>query len=123
MMSFSSSSAAESAARALRLYTPKRWPLSLRRRFGWDTGREGRWIDAAILDRIDITAQGRRHILLITRYGTRCETGLDRYLSRVMAQSFAIQGASEDVDRLVNPPAERRSPARLPRTRAGRPPC
>jgi hypothetical protein len=45
--------------------------------------REGRWIDAAILDRIDITAQGRRHILLITRcYGTPGETGLDRYLSR-----------------------------------------
>jgi hypothetical protein len=36
--------------------------------------REGRWIDAAILDRIDITAQGRRHILLITRYGTPGET-------------------------------------------------
>ena len=38
---------------------------------------------------------------LITRYATPGETGLDRYLSRVMAQSFAVQGASEDVDRLA----------------------
>src|SRR5207244_10874122 len=50
-------------------------------------------------------AHGRRHTLLVTRYGTPGETGLDRYLSRVMAQPFAIQGTSEDVDRLVNAPA------------------
>ncbi len=61
--------------------------------------------DAEILDRIDITAQGRRHTLLITRYGTPGETGFDRYLSRVMAQSFAIRGAPEDVDRLGGAPS------------------
>jgi hypothetical protein len=61
--------------------------------------------DAEIVDRIDITAQGRRHTLLITRYGMPGETGLDRYLSRVMAESFAIQGASEDVERLAGAPS------------------
>ena len=61
--------------------------------------------NAKILDRVDITAQGRRHTLLITRYATPGETGLDRYLSRVvMAQSFAIQGATEEVDRLAGAP-------------------
>jgi hypothetical protein len=61
--------------------------------------------EADVLDRIDITAQGRRHTLLITRYATPGETGLDRYLSRVvMAQSFAIQGATEEVDRLAGAP-------------------
>jgi hypothetical protein len=61
--------------------------------------------EADILDRIEITAQGRRHTLLITRYGTSGD-GLDRYLSRVvMAQSFAIQGAPEDVDRLAGAPS------------------
>jgi hypothetical protein len=33
------------------------------------------------------------------------EAGLDRYLSRVMAESFAIQGASEDVERVVGAPS------------------
>jgi hypothetical protein len=61
--------------------------------------------DVNIQDQIDITAHGRRHTLLVTRYGTPGEIGLDRYLSRVMAQPFAIQGTSEDVDRLVNAPA------------------
>jgi hypothetical protein len=61
--------------------------------------------DAKVQDQIDITAHGRRHTLLVTRYGTPGETGLDRYLSRVMAQPFAIQGTSADVDRLVNAPA------------------
>jgi hypothetical protein len=60
--------------------------------------------EADVLDRIEITAQGRRHTLLITRYGTSGGTGLDRYLSRVMAESFAIQGAPEDVDRLAGAP-------------------
>ena len=60
--------------------------------------------DAKIQDRIDITAHGRRHTLLVTRYGTPGETGLDGYLSRVMAQPFAIEGTSEDVDRLVDAP-------------------
>jgi hypothetical protein len=60
--------------------------------------------EAEIVDRIDITVQGRRHTLLIARYATPGETGLDRYLSRVMAQSFAIQGASEEVDRLAGAP-------------------
>jgi len=61
--------------------------------------------DVKIQDQMGITAHGRRHTLLVTRYGTPGETGLDRYLSRVMAQPFAIQGTSEDVDRLVNAPA------------------
>jgi hypothetical protein len=62
--------------------------------------------EADVLDRIGITAQGRRHTLLITRYATPGETGLDRYLSRVvMAHSFAIQGAPEDVDRLAGAPS------------------
>ena len=61
--------------------------------------------DVEIQDKIDITAHGRRHTLLVTRYGTPGETGLDRYLSRVMAQPFAIQGTSEDVERLANAPA------------------
>jgi hypothetical protein len=55
-----------------------------------------------VLDRIDIIGDGRRHTLLVTRYGTPGETGLDRYLSRVMAQPFRIEGRSEDVARLVN---------------------
>ena len=58
--------------------------------------------EAEIIDRIEITTQGRRHTLLITRYGTPSETGLDRYLSRVTPQSFAIRGASEDVERIAN---------------------
>jgi hypothetical protein len=61
--------------------------------------------DVEIQDQIDITAYGRRHTLLVTRYGTPGETGLDRYLSRVMAQPFAIRGTSEDVNRLMTAPA------------------
>jgi hypothetical protein len=60
--------------------------------------------DAKILDRVDIVADGRSHTLLVTRYGTPGETGLDRYLSRVMAQPFTIEGKSEDVARLANAP-------------------
>jgi hypothetical protein len=60
--------------------------------------------EVKVLDRIDIVADGRRHTLLVTRYGTPGETGLDRYLSRVMARPFTIEGTSEDVDRLVNAP-------------------
>jgi hypothetical protein len=55
---------------------------------------------AEIRDRIEIVARGRRHSLLVTRYGTPGEMGLDRYLSRVMTQPFTIEGTSEDVDRL-----------------------
>jgi len=62
--------------------------------------------EANVLDRIEISAQSRRHTLLITGYATPGESGLDRYLSRVvMAQSFAIQGAPEDVDRLAGAPS------------------
>jgi hypothetical protein len=61
--------------------------------------------DAEIRDQIDIIARGRRHTLLVTYYGMPGEIGLDRYLSRVMAQPFAIRGTSEDVDRLANAPA------------------
>ena len=57
-----------------------------------------------IQDRIDISAQGRQHTLLVTRYGTPGETGLDRYLSRVMARPFVIRGASEQVERLMDAP-------------------
>jgi len=57
-----------------------------------------------IHDVIDIRANGRRRSLLVTRYGTPGETGLDRYLSRVMAQPFTLRGAFEDVDRLVDAP-------------------
>jgi hypothetical protein len=60
--------------------------------------------DAEIVDRIAITVQGRRHTLLITRYGMPGETGPDRYLSRVLPQPFAIQGGSEDVERLAGAP-------------------
>jgi hypothetical protein len=60
--------------------------------------------NAEIRDQIDIVARGRRHTLLVTRYGMPGEIGLDRYLSRVMAQPFAIRGASEDVDRIANAP-------------------
>ena len=60
--------------------------------------------DANICDRIDIVAHGKRHTLLVTHYGTPGETGLDRYLSRVMAKPFDIWGTSEDVDRLVDAP-------------------
>jgi hypothetical protein len=61
--------------------------------------------EAEVVDRIHITAQGRRHTLLILRYGMPGEIGLDRYLSRVMTESFAIQGASEDVERLAGAPS------------------
>lgn len=60
--------------------------------------------DAKICDRIDIVAHGKRHTLLVTRYGTPGATGLDRYLSRVMAKPFDIWGMSEDVDRLMDAP-------------------
>jgi hypothetical protein len=60
--------------------------------------------EAKVLDRVDIVADGRSHTLLVTRYGTPGETGLDRYLSRVMAQPFTIEGRSEDVARLANAP-------------------
>jgi hypothetical protein len=43
--------------------------------------------------------------LLVTYYGMPGEIGLDRYLSRVMAQPFAIRGTSEDVDRLAKAPS------------------
>ena len=59
---------------------------------------------AQVQDGIDISANGRRRTLLVTRYGTPGETGLDRYLSRVMAQPFTLRGTSQDVDRLVNAP-------------------
>ena len=58
-----------------------------------------------IRDRIEIVVQGRRHWLLVTRYGTPGEIGLDRYLSRVMTQPFAIEGTSEEVDRLGAAPS------------------
>lgn len=60
---------------------------------------------AEICDRIDIVVQGRRHSLLVTRYGMPGEIGLDRYLSRVMTQPFAIEGASEEVGRLGAAPS------------------
>jgi hypothetical protein len=60
---------------------------------------------AEIRDRIEIVVQGRRHSLLVTRYGTPGEIGLDRYLSRVMTQPFAIEGTSEEVDRLGAAPS------------------
>jgi hypothetical protein len=60
--------------------------------------------DAEIRDQIDIVVRGQRHTLLVTHYGMPGEIGLDRYLSRVMAQPFAIRGTSEDVDRLANAP-------------------
>ncbi len=60
--------------------------------------------DVKVVDRIAIVANGRSHALLVTRYGTPGETGLDRYLSRVMAQPFTIEGTSEDVARLANAP-------------------
>ncbi len=58
--------------------------------------------EAKILDRIEIMTEGRRHTLLVTRYGAPGEVGLDRYLSRVMAQPFTIEGTPEDVARLAN---------------------
>jgi hypothetical protein len=61
--------------------------------------------DAKIQDRLEITAHGRRRTLLVTSYGTPGETGFDRYLSRVMAQPFAIEGPSDEVDRLAAAPA------------------
>ncbi len=65
-----------------------------------DSAPEG----AEIRDRVDISARGRRHTLLVTRYGTPGETGLDRYLSRVMQQPFAIEGMPEEVERLGGAP-------------------
>jgi hypothetical protein len=58
-----------------------------------------------IRDRIDIVVQGRQHSLLVTRYGMPGEIGLDRYLSRVMTQPFAIVGTSEEVGRLGAAPS------------------
>jgi hypothetical protein len=60
---------------------------------------------AEIRDRIEIVVQGRRRSLLVTRYGTPGEIGLDRYLSRVMTQPFAIEGTSEEVDRFGAAPS------------------
>jgi hypothetical protein len=60
--------------------------------------------DANICDRIEIVAHGKRHTLMVTRYGTPGATGLDRYLSRIMAKPFDIWGTSEDVDRLMDAP-------------------
>ncbi len=59
---------------------------------------------AKIQDRIDVSAHGRQRTLLVTRYGTPGETGLDRYLSRVMARPFVIRGAAEQVERLMDAP-------------------
>ena len=56
----------------------------------------------AIMDRIDIQAHGTRRTLLVTWYGTPGETDLDRYLSRSMAQPFTVNGAKEDVRRLID---------------------
>ena len=60
--------------------------------------------DTEIRDSIEIRVNGRRRTLLVTRYGTPGQTGLDRYLSRVMAKPFTIRGTSEDVERLVGAP-------------------
>jgi hypothetical protein len=57
-----------------------------------------------IRDRIEISVDGRRRTLLVTRYGTPGQTGLDRYLSRVMAKPFTIKGTSENVERLIAAP-------------------
>jgi hypothetical protein len=60
--------------------------------------------DAEIRDSIEVRVNGRRRTLLVTRYGTPGQTGLDRYLSRVMARPFTIRGTSENVERLVGAP-------------------
>ena len=60
---------------------------------------------AEIRDRIEIVVQGRSHSLLVTRYGTPGEIGLDQYLSRVMTRPFSVEGTSEDVDRLGAAPS------------------
>lgn len=58
--------------------------------------------DARILDRIDISANGRRHTLLVTRFGAPGETRLGRRLSWAMAASFTLRGTPEEVDRLAD---------------------
>jgi hypothetical protein len=60
--------------------------------------------NAAIMDRIGIEAHGKRRTLLVTWYGTPGETGLDRYLSRSMAQPFSVNGTKDDVRRLIEAP-------------------
>jgi hypothetical protein len=57
-----------------------------------------------IRDRIDIMVEGRRRTLLVARYGTPGETGLDHYLSRIMAKPFGISGTQEELDSLVEAP-------------------
>jgi len=61
--------------------------------------------DAKIADRIEIAANGKHRMLLVTWYGTPGETLLDRYLSRVMARPFTIRGPGEDVSRMIDAPS------------------
>ena len=58
--------------------------------------------DAKVADRIEISANGKRRMLLVTWYGTPGETMLDRYLSRVMARPFLLRGDPEEVKRIVD---------------------
>jgi hypothetical protein len=60
--------------------------------------------DAKVADRIEIEANHKRHMLLVTWYGTPGETLLDRYLSRVMARPFSLRGAPEEVSRIIDAP-------------------
>jgi hypothetical protein len=64
--------------------------------------------DIQIHDRIDIVVGGKRRTLLVARYGTPGETGLDRYLSRIMAKPFGISGTPEEISSLAQAPAETR---------------
>jgi len=60
--------------------------------------------DAKVADRIEIAANGKRRMLLVTWYGTPGATMLDRYLSRVMARPFSLHGDPEQVKRIVDAP-------------------
>ena len=60
--------------------------------------------DAKVADRIEIAANGKRRMLLVTWYGTPGETMLDRYLSRVMARPFSLHGDPEEVKRIIEAP-------------------
>ena len=79
------------------------WPFDLPRRpvlynieGTLDRAPEG----GRVLDRIDITTDGQKRELLVSRYGTPGETMLDEHLSRNMLRRYVIRGRKEDVARI-----------------------
>ncbi len=60
---------------------------------------------ARVIDRIDISMDGRRRELLVARYGTPGETSLDLFLSRTMTRNYSVRGTPEQLRELAEAPA------------------